>query len=183
MDLPPPDSYTLHIIGWETQTESGSKMLKNQVIQMNMEIALVCAQLCVMAGARAADNHDLVNIIFNDSSSYIYCNHHHQMELCRLISILTHLFYTTAFTFMFLEALHTYRCKDHENYGVLTVWNMYWNISLKKNWNFKIYLVLFYWDFLTFLLEIVFFAHIPSSECSIRFFNCFCFISPSTSKY
>ena len=36
-----------------------------QVIQMNMEIALVCAQLCVMAGARAADNHDLVNIIVN----------------------------------------------------------------------------------------------------------------------
>ena len=30
---------------------------------MNMEIALVCAQLCVMAGARAADNHDLVNIV------------------------------------------------------------------------------------------------------------------------
>ena len=40
-----------------------------QVIQMNMEIALVCAQLCVMAGARAADNHDLVNrdfVIFNN---------------------------------------------------------------------------------------------------------------------
>ena len=36
-----------------------------QVIQMNMEIALVCAQLCVMAGARAADNHDLVNIFNN----------------------------------------------------------------------------------------------------------------------
>jgi len=68
---------------------SASTTLIVFVIQMNMEIALVCAQLCVMAGARAADNHDL-------------------MELCRLISILTHLFYTTAFTFMFLEALHTY---------------------------------------------------------------------------
>ena len=40
-------------------------MIENQVIQMNMEIALVCAQLCVMAGARAADNHDLVKNIFN----------------------------------------------------------------------------------------------------------------------
>ena len=43
--------------------------MRDQVIQMNMEIALVCAQLCVMAGARAADNHDLVNrdfIIFNN---------------------------------------------------------------------------------------------------------------------
>ena len=89
-----------------------------QVIQMNMEIALVCAQLCVMAGARAADNHDLVKIITmiiipmtltSDHFDQIITNHH-QMELCRLISILTHLFYTTAFTFMFLEALHTYRC-------------------------------------------------------------------------
>ena len=48
-------------------------MIENQVIQMNMEIALVCAQLCVMAGARAADNHDLVKnifiIIFSSSSS------------------------------------------------------------------------------------------------------------------
>ena len=43
--------------------------MRDQVIQMNMEIALVCAQLCVMAGARAADNHDLVNrekVIFNN---------------------------------------------------------------------------------------------------------------------
>ena len=39
--------------------------MRGQVIQMNMEIALVCAQLCVMAGARAADNHDLVNIFNN----------------------------------------------------------------------------------------------------------------------
>ena len=31
-----------------------------RVIQMNMEIALVCAQLCVMGGARLADDPELV---------------------------------------------------------------------------------------------------------------------------
>ena len=51
------------------------------------------------------------------SSSLFFHRHCNQMELCRLISILTHLFYTTVFTFMFLEALHTYRCRDHENHG------------------------------------------------------------------
>ena len=53
---------TLNLLQNMTKAEN-PKYPATQVIQMNMEIALVCAQLCVMAGARAADNHDLVNIV------------------------------------------------------------------------------------------------------------------------
>lgn len=60
-----------------------------RVIQMNMEISLVCAHLSLLVGGRIAGDHDW-------------------MDVCRITSILTHLFFTTTFMFMFLEALHTY---------------------------------------------------------------------------
>lgn len=57
-----------------------------RVIQMNMEISLVLAHLC---------------ILFSPEPEW-------DIELCRIFSILIHLFFTTCFVFMFLEALHTY---------------------------------------------------------------------------
>jgi len=56
-----------------------------RVIQMNMEIALILAHLCLLFPADYT-----------------------QIEICRIISILVHMFFTTCFMFMFLEALHTY---------------------------------------------------------------------------
>jgi len=56
-----------------------------RVIQMNMEISLILAHLCLLFPAD-----------------------HSMIEVCRLISILVHLFFTTCFVFMFLESLHTY---------------------------------------------------------------------------
>ncbi|XP_023330599.1 adhesion G-protein coupled receptor D1 isoform X2 [Eurytemora carolleeae] len=56
-----------------------------RVIQMNMEISLIMAHLVYLIPA------DYSMIWF-----------------CRMISILIHMFYTTTFVFMFLEALHTY---------------------------------------------------------------------------
>merc|ERR1719347_719424 len=57
-----------------------------RVIQMNMEISLVCAHLC---------------LLFSPDPTL-------SIELCRMFSILIHFFFTTCFVFMFLEALHTY---------------------------------------------------------------------------
>lgn len=56
-----------------------------RVIQMNMEIALICAHLCLIVPDMTA-----------------------QVEVCRIISILTHFFFLACFMFMFLEALHVY---------------------------------------------------------------------------
>lgn len=58
----------------------------SRVIQMNMEIALVMAHFC---------------LLFNPGPEA-------GVELCRIISILIHMFFTTCFVFMFLESLHTY---------------------------------------------------------------------------
>ncbi len=56
-----------------------------RVIQMNMEIALICAHLCLIVPDMTA-----------------------RVEVCRIISILTHFFFCACFIFMFLEALHVY---------------------------------------------------------------------------
>ena len=56
-----------------------------RVIQMNMEIALICAHLC---------------LIVPDMTT--------EVEICRIISILTHFFFLACFMFMFLEAVHVY---------------------------------------------------------------------------
>ena len=56
-----------------------------RVIQMNMEIALICAHIC---------------LIIPDMTA--------RPEVCRIISILTHFFFLACFMFMFLEALHVY---------------------------------------------------------------------------
>ena len=56
-----------------------------RILQMNMEMALVCAHLC---------------LIVPDMTS--------RVETCRMISILTHFFFLACFMFMFLEALHVY---------------------------------------------------------------------------
>ena len=52
---------------------------------MNMEIALICAHLCLIAPDMTAE-----------------------VEICRIISILTHFFFLACFMFMFLEAIHVY---------------------------------------------------------------------------
>eukprot|EP00090_Calanus_glacialis_P040812 TRINITY_DN7141_c0_g1_i1.p1 TRINITY_DN7141_c0_g1~~TRINITY_DN7141_c0_g1_i1.p1 ORF type:complete len:514 (-),score=67.49 TRINITY_DN7141_c0_g1_i1:139-1680(-) len=56
-----------------------------RVIQMNMEIALISAHICLLIEPPPE-----------------------WMEICRLFSILIHLFFTTCFVFMCLESLHTY---------------------------------------------------------------------------
>jgi len=56
-----------------------------RVIQMNMEIALISAHIC---------------LLIEPPPEWI--------EICRLFSILIHMFFTTCFVFMCLEALHTY---------------------------------------------------------------------------
>merc|ERR1719219_228658 len=53
---------------------------------MNIEISLVLAHFC---------------LLFNPGPEG-------GLELCRIISILIHMFFTTCFVFMFLESLHTY---------------------------------------------------------------------------
>jgi hypothetical protein len=52
---------------------------------MNMEIALICAHLCLLAPDMTEN-----------------------VEVCRIISILIQFFFTACFMFMFLEALHVY---------------------------------------------------------------------------
>ena len=52
---------------------------------MNMEIALMSAHICLLPAV-----------------------HENNEELCRVVSILVHYFYTTAFMFMALEAIHLY---------------------------------------------------------------------------
>lgn len=56
-----------------------------RVIQMNMEIALICAHIC---------------LIVPDMTS--------RVEICRVISIFIHFFFLACFMFMLLEALHVY---------------------------------------------------------------------------
>ena len=56
-----------------------------RVIQMNMEIALITAHIILIIPSL-----------------------HDYPEVCKVISILTHFFFTACFMFMFLEALHTY---------------------------------------------------------------------------
>ena len=56
-----------------------------RILQMNMEMALLLAHLC---------------LIVPDMTS--------RVETCRMISILTHFFFLACFMFMFLEALHVY---------------------------------------------------------------------------
>jgi len=56
-----------------------------RVIQMNMEIALISAHICLLIEPPPE-----------------------WMEICRLFSILIHLFFTSCFVFMCLESLHTY---------------------------------------------------------------------------
>ena len=58
-----------------------------RVIQMNMEMSLLSAHLLILFDADPQ-----------------------MMNLCRIVSILIHMFYVTCFVFTFLEALHTYRC-------------------------------------------------------------------------
>ena len=56
-----------------------------RVIQMNMEISLILAHILLLYGG---DPEMIV--------------------VCKVISFLIHLFHTTCFVFMFLEALYTY---------------------------------------------------------------------------
>ena len=56
-----------------------------RVIQMNMEMSLLSAHLLILFDADPQ-----------------------MMNLCRIVSILIHMFYVTCFVFTFLEALHTY---------------------------------------------------------------------------
>ncbi|CAG0884539.1 unnamed protein product [Darwinula stevensoni] len=58
----------------------------DRVIQMNMEIALALAHVCLLFPSQASSD----------------------VVLCRVLSILLHLFFTACFMFMFLEALHMY---------------------------------------------------------------------------
>ena len=73
-------------ISWDT----------GRVIQMNMEIGLIGAHLCLivpdMSAATSADE----------------AGKDGRIEVCRIISILTHFFFLACFMFMFLEALHVY---------------------------------------------------------------------------
>lgn len=73
---------------------------------MNMEIALICAHLCLIAPDMTAE-----------------------VEICRIISILTHFFFLACFMFMFLEAIHVYAMVAsvvHKN-GMFTKWQ---NVSI-----------------------------------------------------
>lgn len=56
-----------------------------RVIQMNMEIALICAHILLLIPSL-----------------------HEHVTICRIISILIHFFFTACFMFMFLESLHVY---------------------------------------------------------------------------
>ena len=56
-----------------------------RVIQMNMEIALIMAHICLLIPSL-----------------------HDYPDACKVISIFIHFFFTACFMFMFLEALHTY---------------------------------------------------------------------------
>ena len=57
----------------------------DRVIQMNMEISLILAHIC---------------LLLPPLTEYV--------EVCKIVSILIHLFFTACFMFMFLESLHTY---------------------------------------------------------------------------
>ena len=57
-----------------------------RVIQMNMEMSLISAHLLLLLDADPQ-----------------------MLTVCRIVSILIHMFYVTCFVFTFLEALHTYR--------------------------------------------------------------------------
>ena len=77
-----------------------------RVIHMNMEIALICAHLCLIAPDMTAE-----------------------VEICRIISILTHFFFLACFMFMFLEAIHVYAMVAsvvHKD-GMFTKWQ---NVSI-----------------------------------------------------
>ena len=79
-----------------------------RVIHMNMEIALICAHLCLIAPDMTAE-----------------------VEICRIISILTHFFFLACFVFMFLEAIHVYAMVAsvvHKD-GMFTKWQ---NLSIGK---------------------------------------------------
>ena len=57
-----------------------------RVIQMNMEMSLISAHLLLLIGG----DPEMVMV-------------------CKVISVLIHMFHVTCFVFMFLEALYTYR--------------------------------------------------------------------------
>ncbi|CAG0882076.1 unnamed protein product [Cyprideis torosa] len=59
---------------------------RDRVIQMNMEIALAGAHICLLFPLDTSEDE----------------------TLCRIISILIHFFFTSCFMFMFLEAVHMY---------------------------------------------------------------------------
>ena len=65
-----------------------------RVIQMNMEIALICAHLCLIVPDPPYPGLDMTAEV--------------AIEICRIISILTHFFFLACFMFMFLEAVHVY---------------------------------------------------------------------------
>ena len=90
-----------------------------RVIQLNMEIALICAHVTLlfpnfgdspipMVSYKGKKVPLTLSLLVDRKYFLISHTFLYPWQLCRILSILTHFFFVATFMFMFLESLHTY---------------------------------------------------------------------------
>lgn len=102
------------LIGFVTTTIIIFALMKvplesSRAIHLNIEISLLCAHLTLLPAGKFCQNHFCSHslefwwiLLF---SKGIYSTN---PDLCNLISIATHFFFTACFIFIFLETVHLY---------------------------------------------------------------------------